>query len=189
MLEDYAIAPVSEDVRARVQAAIDALPDPLREVVVLRDYEGLDHGAIADRLRPSSRPVTAAEQSLTVEIGLPASLHHNISARTQNTTHWTTTRIALVPKKYIPAKVAGIREIITSAIIACTSCLACRCGEELTSKEPSSGILTSGLFSVLISFFVSIFILSIAFNYFFFFLSSALQRRMCWMIGRCDGHT
>ncbi|MFH1277070.1 MAG: RNA polymerase sigma factor [Candidatus Eisenbacteria bacterium] len=30
-----------------VQAAIDRLPEQLREVVVLRDYEGLDHEAIA----------------------------------------------------------------------------------------------------------------------------------------------
>lgn len=31
----------------RVQEAIDRLPPDLREVVVLRDYEGLDHGSIA----------------------------------------------------------------------------------------------------------------------------------------------
>ncbi len=33
---------------AKVQNAIDSLPDQLREIVVLREYEGLDHGVIAE---------------------------------------------------------------------------------------------------------------------------------------------
>jgi RNA polymerase sigma-70 factor (ECF subfamily) len=38
---------VAGDRAARVQAAIAQLPPDLREVVVLRDYEGLDHASIA----------------------------------------------------------------------------------------------------------------------------------------------
>ena len=38
---------VAGDRAAKVQAAIAQLPPDLREVVVLRDYEGLDHGTIA----------------------------------------------------------------------------------------------------------------------------------------------
>ncbi len=38
---------ISNQQARQVQAAIDQLPDPLREVVVLRDYEGLAHEEIA----------------------------------------------------------------------------------------------------------------------------------------------
>jgi len=38
---------VAADRAGRVQAALAQLPPDLREVVVLRDYEGLDHAAIA----------------------------------------------------------------------------------------------------------------------------------------------
>lgn len=41
----------------RVQEAIDRLPPDLRTVVLLRDYEGLDHGAIAHLLGASDAAV------------------------------------------------------------------------------------------------------------------------------------
>jgi RNA polymerase sigma-70 factor (ECF subfamily) len=41
----------------QVQRAIEALPDQLREVVLLRDYEGLEHEQIADLVGATSAAV------------------------------------------------------------------------------------------------------------------------------------
>jgi len=52
--EDHLVA---GDRAEKVQAAIAQLPPDLREVVVLRDYEGLDHGAIARMVGASDAAV------------------------------------------------------------------------------------------------------------------------------------
>lgn len=52
-----------------VQQAILALPDHLREVVLLRDYEGLDHNTIADVLGTTSAAVRKRYSRALAQLG------------------------------------------------------------------------------------------------------------------------
>ncbi len=64
--EDQALAREREQV---VQEAILALPPPLREVVLLRDYEGLDHNTIADMLGSTAQAVRKRYSRALAQLG------------------------------------------------------------------------------------------------------------------------
>lgn len=52
-----------------VQGAINSLPDQLREIVVLRNYEGLDHGSIATMLGVSPAAVRKRYSRALTQLG------------------------------------------------------------------------------------------------------------------------
>ncbi|MBU2502168.1 RNA polymerase sigma factor [bacterium] len=52
-----------------IQEAILALPEQLREVVLLRDYEGLDHNTIADMLGTTSTAVRKRYSRALAQLG------------------------------------------------------------------------------------------------------------------------
>jgi RNA polymerase sigma factor (sigma-70 family) len=57
VVERFVASRTEQDLRLDLVAAIESLPEPYRDVVVLRDFEGLTIGEIARRLAVSSAAV------------------------------------------------------------------------------------------------------------------------------------
>ena len=78
----------------------------------------IQSGAVAGRLRPSIRPVTAAERSPT-RIFCRAAICHRYSAHTADSVETASTISALKPKKPMAATAQGISAISTLRISVC----------------------------------------------------------------------
>ncbi len=88
---------------------------------------GSHHGAVGGRLRPTSRPVTAALRSPILMV-LCVSFCQRYSNSMAEAVASATTIAALKPKKYMPAMVVGARAIRTSPIRERVFCGLRTCG-------------------------------------------------------------